>query len=169
MRTLVLVSVFATIGLGACSAEDVRPSTGSDSLTACGADKPASTEPKGDVSFAKDVLPIFQKSCTFGTCHGTQTGNNHGVFLGDRGGAGSADAVRAALVNQASAAKMPLVTPGDVEQSWLVHKLEGTMCGFEKECSGGNCGERMPKGGGELTAMELGAIKAWVARGAKAD
>lgn len=166
---------WAGLGIGmalsliACASEDGATSPAEAALTGC----PESTvvaAQSGDASFERDVIPIFEKSCTFGACHGTAGGNNHGVYLGIRGGgAGAAtDAVYTSLVNRKSpVGPMPLVTPGDPDKSWLMHKLAGSTCTFEAECSGGACGERMPKGGESLPAGQLAAIKGWIAQGAK--
>lgn len=155
-------------GLIACSSETGGSSPAQAQLTGC-PEANVVTAQTAEASFERDVIPVFEKSCTFGACHGTAGGHNHGVYLGIRGGgAGAAtDAVYAALVGKKGAVgPMPLVTPGKPEESWLIQKLEGTTCGIDT-CSGGDCGERMPKGGGALPAAQLGAIKGWIAQGAK--
>ncbi|MBS2015067.1 MAG: hypothetical protein JST00_19405 [Deltaproteobacteria bacterium] len=155
--------------LVACSSESGAGGASASSLSACPEANVVVAETR-EVSFATDVLPVFEKSCTFGACHGTAGGTNHGVYLGVRGGGGAVavDAVHAALVNAKSAVgPMSLVTPGAPEESWLVRKLEGTTCTLDPSCSGGSCGERMPKGGEPLAAPQLAAIKGWIAQGAK--
>ena len=53
------------------------------------------------------------------------------------------------------------VIPGDAENSYLVHKLEGTS---------DIVGERMPRTGGPyLTAGQMAIIKRWIETGAKND
>ena len=67
----------------------------------------------------------------------------------------------AALVGRASLEKPSLlrVAPGDPDNSYLVHKLEG----------GPNIvGERMPRGGGPfLTSGQMLVIRRWIAQGAQ--
>ena len=66
----------------------------------------------------------------------------------------------AALVGRASVEKPSLlrVAPGDADNSYMVHKLEG----------GPNIvGERMPRGGGPfLTSGQMLVIRKWIADGA---
>ena len=67
----------------------------------------------------------------------------------------------AALVGRASVQKPGLlrVSPGDPDNSYMVHKLEG----------GPNiAGERMPRGGGPfLTSGQMLVIRRWIAQGAQ--
>ena len=66
-----------------------------------------------------------------------------------------------ALVNRASVEQPSLmrVAPGDPDNSYMVHKLEG----------GPNIvGERMPRGGGPfLTSGQMLVIRRWIAEGAQ--
>lgn len=169
-RTGLGVGLGIAMALVACSSEDGGASPTESALTGC-PEAVAVTAQTAEASFARDVVPIFERSCTFGACHGTAGGTNHGVYLGIRGGgagARSTDAVYESLVGRKSpVGPMPLVTASAPDKSWLMHKLEGSTCGFEKECAGGDCGERMPKGGEALAAAELAVIKAWIAQGAK--
>lgn len=50
------------------------------------------------------------------------------------------------------------VTPGDAENSYLVHKVEGRP---------GIVGNQMPNAANPLTAAEIAAIKAWINAGAR--
>ena len=64
----------------------------------------------------------------------------------------------AALVNVPSTqAALDLVEPGDPENSYLIHKIEGRA---------GITGAIMPPGGDPLTAEEIEAIRQWIADGA---
>ena len=64
----------------------------------------------------------------------------------------------ASLVNvPSSQAGMDLVEPGDAENSYLVHKIEGRA---------GIVGARMPPRGDPLTAEEIRAIRDWITAGA---
>ena len=62
------------------------------------------------------------------------------------------------LVNvKSSQTMMTLVVPGNPNDSYLIHKLEGRA---------GIVGERMPKGGPFLTTDEVGTITDWITAGA---
>ena len=50
------------------------------------------------------------------------------------------------------------VTPGDAENSYLVHKIEGRP---------GIVGNQMPNAANPLTAAEIASIKAWINAGAR--
>ncbi len=67
----------------------------------------------------------------------------------------------ASLVNvPSSQAGMDLVEPGDAENSYLVHKIEGRE---------GIVGARMPPRGDPLTAEEIRAIRDWITAGALSE
>jgi hypothetical protein len=149
------------------------------SLLACSADEPgaaegdlatcqAHAEPKAkpanymrQVSFSKEVLPVFQASCAFASCHGSQ--NLNGIFLGARS---SPTKIREALLAQPpkSTGAMPYVTPSDPERSYLLRKLDGNFCDIT--CTDGRCGERMPKGGDPIATEERQLVADWIAAGA---
>ena len=62
------------------------------------------------------------------------------------------------LVNvKSSQTTMTLVVPGNPNDSYLIHKLEGRA---------GIVGERMPKGGPFLTTDEVATITDWITAGA---
>lgn len=63
---------------------------------------------------------------------------------------------------------MPMITPGNVERSYLWHKINGTMSTLaECRAMGADCGTRMPMvGGGELSAAQLDTFRRWIAAGA---
>lgn len=65
------------------------------------------------------------------------------------------------LVNVRSTQVMlDLVRPGDAENSYLIHKLEGRE---------GIGGKQMPLGASPLTADDIAVIKAWINSGAEED
>lgn len=67
----------------------------------------------------------------------------------------------AALVNVPSTqTALDLVEPGDAENSYLVHKLEGRP---------GIVRDRMPPIGDPLTEEEIAVIRDWIAAGAPAE
>jgi hypothetical protein len=104
-------------------------------------------------SIQRDILTATDSSgrpaCT--NCH------NGNAFVPGNFTAGNA---YAALVGRASVERPALlrVAPGDPDNSYLVHKLEG----------GPNIvGERMPRGGGPfLTSGQMLVLRHWIAQGA---
>jgi hypothetical protein len=156
--------------------------TGYDGATGC----------DGAVSFSTDVMPIFQRSCTLSSvCHG-QTGNSgeEDLYLGlNAGGGGTADsqAVYNGLVGVSSKEdpSMNLVTKGDLQNSFLWHKVNDylptlnsgslatgcmnatTMC---VDCTTVMpCGQTMPYLGEALAASWPGdfcTLENWISQGA---
>lgn len=102
-----------------------------------------------DPSFANEVAPILKGGCSGGeTCHG-------GLATGPFGG-------RVGLVNvpasRDSCTTMNLVTPGDLSQSYLIHKLTGVgMCPLTTQMAPGNT---LPQG-------QMQTVADWVCKGAK--
>jgi hypothetical protein len=64
---------------------------------------------------------------------------------------------------KSSQSDLPLVTPGDVDASYLYHKLLGTHLAVGGE------GESMPYQRDLLVREELSIIEQWISRGAKDD
>ncbi len=128
------------------------------------------------VSFAADIVPVFQFSCAFtgSTCHGAPgVGPMGRPFLAYADGGTDAAAVRQSLVGVASAEdpKMNLVTAGNLDESFLWQKVDNTMCKFAAECAAGgsaypNCGQSMPFGNQALDPPTLTKIARWIAQGA---
>ncbi|MBX3223451.1 MAG: hypothetical protein KF795_23260 [Labilithrix sp.] len=154
----------AALAAGLVAATNAGCSSGPEEVATSGsatcASRAAATSEARNVSFARDVLPVFQSSCSFSSCHGTPGQN--GIYLGAARGA-AASAIRAALLETSPRASMPFVAPGEPDRSWLLRKLDGDFCGVT--CNGG-CGDRMPKGGVPVERPELDAIAAWIANGA---
>ena len=155
----VVAMVLVAASLAACSSD---ADAGNGSTSCAGHTRPATTKGGRDVSFAREVLPIFQASCSFVSCHGTP--NMNGVYLGARDRGSNASAIREDLLRTTQRSTMPLVTPGDSNRSYLVRKLDGDFCGVA--CTGGDCGDRMPKNGDALAPAALATIEAWIANGA---
>ena len=115
------------------------------------------------VDFEKDVAPILVTACASSTCHGSIS-KNHGVFLAPK----SADAMKKSL--QAKSKKlpeMPYVTPGDPENSFLMHKLDADLCTIAERCVGRSCGKTMPADNDLLTEAERDTVRRWIAQGAQ--
>lgn len=95
---------------------------------------------------------IFTPTCATSTCHSPPT-PSAGLDLSD------ADASHAALVDQPSTQDMAfmLVATGQPDNSYLVHKVEGTQ----------SQGQQMPAGGAlPLSQAEIDAIRQWILDGA---
>jgi hypothetical protein len=135
------------------SCNDYAPPAGFDGLS------PA-------VSFSKDVLPVFTRSCAFSTCHGSTSGKANGVFLGRDG-----PRVHAAIVNVKSGElpAMQFVTAGNPRESYLMRKMDGSQCALDAQCTGGSCQSSMPKGDTPLEVEARDVVRRWIAQGAKND
>jgi hypothetical protein len=108
-----------------------------------------------DVSFARDVFPLFS-SCGGAGCHAGRAAQL------DLDLATSAAAYRTLVGVDAEQCSGPKqrVTAGDVTGSYLLNKLTGIgMCS----------GSIMPKADGVLSAAQLDVIRAWIANGARND
>jgi len=95
--------------------------------------------PAKGASFAADVMPVLKASCA--RCHG----NAGDVSLE------SYEAVMAGKKGE------KIVVPGKPDESELVKYVDGRAA------------PRMPLGADPLSAAQIGAIRAWIAAGAKND
>ena len=101
-------------------------------------------------SFASDVTPIFERSCGGGEfCHA-------GI---DPKPWAYAKVVNVAALRNACDPSAVFVTPGNLEKSYLVHKVTGVgMCPGTSQ---------MPRGTAALPAADIQTIADWVCAGAK--
>jgi hypothetical protein len=119
------------------------------------------------IAFETDVAPIFTQSCAFSACHASHTASNHGLFL-DPKSAEDMAAVKAGLGAKSNALPtMAYVTPGDPENSFVMHKLDNDLCALDEHCTGGSCGDSMPDGNALLPVATRDVIRRWIAQGAK--
>jgi hypothetical protein len=141
------------------------------------------------VSFSKDVMPILQMNCTSSAqCHGQKNYKlAENLYLGPSMGAidaATAKAVHDQLVNVKSLEDpaMDLVTPGQPDKSYFLHKMNGDESKFNVDCASVplcpsvlNCTKTMPCGadmpylGESLTIsnpMGLQQITDWITQGA---
>jgi hypothetical protein len=154
----------------------------------CSSSSPA---PANDtpVSFAKDVMPIFQTSCTIsGVCHGQpMNSGEENLYLGDNMNNTTAiiAQVYAGLVGVKSLEdpKMNLVTASDTANSYLAQKIStswaaesatltpdcvGNMCNAPTCTTTQPCGTSMPYNGEPLDPTTTAAtINNWISQGAK--
>ena len=102
-----------------------------------------------NVSYRRDVQPLFDARCTSGACHGGRSNERIDLTPG---------ASHATLVGGRSQldASLRLVAPGDPGASLLWLKLTGTP----------PVGKRMPPKGKPLEADAVAVIEAWILAGA---
>ena len=124
---------------------------------------------KPTVSFKSDVMPIFTQSCAFTSCHGMPGGTNQGIFLGQKPPVvNDPSMIRMGLVGKKSGelASMDFVAPGDPAQSYVMHKIDGDNCVFDKMCTSGSCQATMPQAGDLLPVESRDTVRRWIAQGA---
>ncbi len=166
LSALVLGAI-STVAVACGSSGDAGTST--DSARTCSADvTPASDLASPVVTFETDVAPIFATACAFSSCHGSHSATgNHGVFLGATGADGMT-AVKTSLQGASKALPaMKYVAAGDVANSFVLHKLDGSLCGLDAQCVGGSCGKSMPEGNDLLPQASRDTVRRWIAQGAK--
>jgi hypothetical protein len=133
------------------------------------------------VSFAKDIQPTLNTSCSIstpGTCHAMQQPGNstpYLIFLGSPdGGIDGGDVLKGIVgVKAAENPDMNLVTAGDPDNSYLMHKLDYDQCQYSTTCNATknptflNCGIGMPYQSGILDQPTRDNFRRWIAQGAK--
>jgi hypothetical protein len=125
-------------------------------------------------SFKRDIQPALAISCALSTtCHGVDRGfgpQNH-PLLGPRASVPADDAMLAAmmadlLLPSDRAPAVARVKPGRPQESFLVHKLDGSQSCAGVVCPNG-CGNRMPQGGDPLPPALIDTIRDWILDGAQ--
>jgi hypothetical protein len=183
---VVLVFCAATMGgiAGGCShsssagAPTVNP-TGCPAPAGCPALDPATTELSSpSMSFKNDVFPILQANCaTSEACHqglnGSTTPSMSLLYLG--GGVDASpptnpiEVYAILLTGSHEAPSLNYVTPSQPEQSFLMLKMDGDMCGLS-DCaiipaSPIPCGAVMPTPCA-LPGSQRDIVRRWIAQGA---
>ena len=120
-------------------------------LTACGE---SGVEP-GEVSFSQQVQPILTDRCAFGGCHASTSP------AAEQSLAEGLAYVNVYNVPSQELPSMDRVEPGDPDQSYLVHKIQGTHLDV------GGTGLRMPRGQEPLSQDQINLIRAWIQQGAR--
>jgi hypothetical protein len=172
VRKLFLIFLVATASAGAACGDDGPGPAASECFDYSKFD--GSTP---EVSFATEVLPIFQRSCSFSaTCHGDEVRSAGFTYLGpslsEQATQAQIDTIVTQNVGVASRAPsgMPRITAGDPASSFLMHKLDGTLSCGDLECAADDsCGDAMPYGNDLLGAAERDAIRRWIQQGAKVN
>ncbi len=108
------------------------------------------------VSFANDIQPIFSSSCAFSGCHGANANPTGKPMVLSPGQAFSN------IVNVESFERpgMDRIEPSDPDNSYLIHKIQGT------QASVNGSGSRMPLGAPPLPQATIDLIRQWVTDGA---
>jgi hypothetical protein len=178
-RTNALISSLAAL---ACAIGALGCSSNSSSMAPMGCSS-------ATVSFSKDVIPVFQMSCTLSSvCHG-QMGNSgeENLYLGGNVGAGTTTDVPAVFqglvgVTAKEDPSLKLVAAGDPTNSYLWHKVSDSqttlntgslVSGCMKaaamctNCSSMEpCGATMPYTGEPIPSASLCTIQNWIMQGA---
>ncbi|WP_437928148.1 hypothetical protein WMF37_02550 [Sorangium sp. So ce291] len=171
MRKLFLIFLVGTACAGAACGDD-----GTEPAPSACFDYSKFDGETPEVSFTADVLPVFQRSCSFSsTCHGAEAGSAGFAYLGpglsEQATPAQVDAIVAQNVGVASRSPsgMPRIAAGDPANSFLMHKLDDTLSCGDLECAPDSCGAPMPFGGEPLPAAERDAIRRWIQQGAKVN
>lgn len=138
----------ADLGVGFDTGGTVTPPDGSDDTDpGSGSGQPDLPTP----TLAEVSSTVLVPLC--GDCHVSQTLGNlwlePNAALRDR-----------LLASALQAAPMPLVTPGDLQASYLWRKVEGS------HLTAGGLGEAMPLGRAALTESQMDLLRRWIAGGA---
>jgi hypothetical protein len=104
--------------------------------------------------FAAEVQPIFTANCAFSGCH---AGSNPAQGMNLSEGQAYANIVNV----QSNESGLLRVKAGEPDESYLVHKIQGT------QGSVGGSGGQMPLGGTPLTQAQINLIREWITNGAE--
>lgn len=101
-----------------------------------------------------DVQPILSTNCALSGCH---AGASPAMGMNLGGGQAYANTVGIAAQEVPG---MSRIAPGNPDQSYLVHKIQGTQATVQ------GSGQRMPLGAAPLTAAQIETIRRWITAGA---
>ncbi len=130
----------------------------------CEGEKEPEPEPEPErPTFTRDVVPLFQGSCGFGSgCHGTARPAGYvQLTLGSEDAAALLARLKATSIREPS---LPLVDPGNPSGSFLLRKVTGDFAGLP--CGPNACGERMPQRNMPLPQESLDLLEQWIQQGA---
>lgn len=151
----------------------------------CSSSSPATSS--APVSFATDVMPIFQGGCTLSqSCHGQpMNSGEENLYLGDLSNNTPAIIAQVYMglvgVKSLEDPKMNLVTASDIANSYLAKKIStswttesatlapdcvGNMCPAPTCTTTQPCGTSMPYGGLALDPTKVETINNWISQGA---
>jgi hypothetical protein len=114
-------------------------------------------------TLSRDVVPLFQASCGFGSgCHGTaRPAGSVQLTIDAEGAAPLLARLKGMSTREPS---MPLVSPGDPLGSFLLRKVKGDFAGLS--CVPAACGERMPQRSTPLPPEDIELLELWIQQGA---
>jgi len=166
-----------------CGGDD-DPAAPECPLPACPVDVSGLDLTTPSVSFETEVLPLFRRSCTFSSCHGSPTDGKAKLYLGPKKsdtGTTIDSAFRQQLIDglvdvaSQTAPEMDLVEAGDPDKSFLMLKVDGchNEAGLTCKTQTGSkskkpCGDVMPQNG-VLCAEDRDLLRRWIAQGAQND
>ena len=148
------------------------------------------TSALADPSFKTDIMPIFHQSCTLSAyCHGQPNDATAlNLYLGNNFAEGDNTAMTTAMAHAAIVGVtsiedplMKIVKPGDKDNSYLIHKLNGdqnSTTSISNECAmklcnnvdcttATPCGNIMPQTGQAIDPVAIQNVTNWVTMGAK--
>jgi hypothetical protein len=111
----------------------------------------------------ENVQQIFDKSCSFGSCHGANKKAANLQLTADR--------ACSELVDQPSFLfpDKKRVVPGNPDDSFLFHKLTGNLSGTPVAATGFATNDLMPWRGTILADSDLELVRSWIEAGAPCD
>jgi hypothetical protein len=181
-RFFLICATFGCVSGAACSTSSTPTTAVADAGNAdCAAFESDADLTTPAVSFATDVLPIFQNNCGASlSCHVKDGAEAPvlSVLRSPDGGIGELDAagVVQSLVGIPSLEDpgMDLVTANDPANSFMMHKLDGDECTLVAGCARtlttySNCGIPMPFAEDSLEAGTRDTVRRWIAQGANSN
>lgn len=105
-----------------------------------------------DVSFQKDLIPLLKRRCA--SCHITGDEPGNLSLIPKRAYASLVDA-------PSKESSLKRVTPGSPDESYLLHKLQGTQLEV------GGAGSQMPFMAPALSKDQIARIRTWIVNGAE--
>lgn len=112
-----------------------------------------------ETTLSGDVQPIFTGNCTFSGCH---AGSSPAQGMSLVAGQAFSNVVNVAARELPS---MNRVTPNQPDDSYLVHKVQGTHL----DVGVGGSGSRMPLNRSPLSQSDIDLIRAWIQAGAQSN
>jgi hypothetical protein len=161
------VLIFAACNMGSPASPDFSPSSSLNPASGNSSSGATQGGCGGDPTIDAIQQSVFDKGCSFGSCHG---GANPAAKLDLSKGHACAS-----LVNQKTCvfSNRTRVVPGHPEQSYLYAKITGNDLGTSPDgpCAGLTNGtpHRMPLGGEPLCQEAIDQVAAWITAGAKCD
>jgi hypothetical protein len=151
----------------------VGPSACDDPAAPCTPFDYSRYQPRSQPSFRRDIQPTLAISCALSTtCHGTDRGAapQNLPLLGPNRSVIPDDTMVGAILSDLlrpseKAPALPRVSPGRPQDSFLLHKLDGTHACATPTCPTG-CGARMPLLGQPLPGEKIDQIRDWILQGA---